>query len=63
MPTINIAVGPFAAIYVGDYGDSDVLTQIFSLGTGVQTLVDEVPEEYLPVLDNSIQTGIRESFS
>lgn len=59
MPLENIPIGPFVAIYIGDYGNSDVLTQIHSIGTGPAILKDTVPETYEAVLDNSIQSGLR----
>jgi len=59
MPTNRIQIGPFAAFYIGDYGGSDVLTQILPLNTGPITVVDDVPEQYEPVVDNSVQSGLR----
>src|SRR6516162_1527644 len=59
MPSNILKVGPFAAVYVGNYGDSAVLTQALSISTGPMMLNDEVPEQYEPILDNTIQNGLR----
>lgn len=57
MPTTNIKVGPFTALYIGDYGASSVLQQIPDLTTGTQTITEDVPEEFFVAVDNSLQVG------
>jgi hypothetical protein len=59
MPSIQITIGPFAAIYVGDYGSDSVLTQVTSIGTGPAQIVDTIPETYEDVVDASLQSGRR----
>lgn len=59
MPLIKLKLGPFSAVYVGDYGTSSVLTRITSINTAPIVVSDEIPEQYEPAIDNSIQTGLR----
>jgi hypothetical protein len=58
MPLISITVGPYSQIYVGDYGGSDILLPIDSIATGAQIFVDELPEEFVPSIENSAQSGL-----
>ena len=46
-------------VYCGDYQSPAQLTPLVSVGTGGFTLTDEIPEQYEPVVDNSIITGYR----
>lgn len=55
-----LKIGPFAAFYVGDYGSSDVLTRIVAINTGPINITESLPEQFLPGLQKTIQTGLHE---
>lgn len=46
-------------MYVNDFGSLAPLVTIYTIGTGGFQINDGMPEQYEPVADNSIQTGLR----
>lgn len=57
MAIINIPVGSFSSIYIGDYGSSSVMTPITSIRTVGCSIKEELPTAYFTCLDNAIQSG------
>lgn len=59
MPSTVLKIGPFAGVYIGDYGDTGALTQLLEISTGPGILKDNIPEQYEAVVDNTVQAGRR----
>lgn len=57
MPLQSVRIGPLAAVYIGVYGASDVLTELKVQTTGEEILVVDLPEEFLFATGNTIQSG------
>lgn len=57
MPSFDLHVGPFAAVFVGTATGSDVLTQLTSLTTQVQKVTFDQPETFNYAAGNSLQSG------
>lgn len=57
MPRSRITFGPFAAIYVGDFGSSNPLIRVSSQRCKGTRFLYECPQQYEPLLGGPIQSG------
>lgn len=57
MPSIQPVIQPFAAIYIGDYSASAVLTRIDDLRTNGAVVEDSLPTSFVSSLGRRVQSG------
>jgi len=57
MSSVSTPVGPFTAAYIGNYGQTSVLTQLTSVRTNGGTFQEALPSEYIVSVDGPVQVG------
>lgn len=60
MPANNFKIGPMSSLYVGMYGETDILTRVTAVTTGPTTVTESLPETFVPGLQTTIQSGLHE---
>lgn len=60
MAVIELKIGIPTSIYCGDYTDTSPLTLLGAIGTGPINITESLPEQFVPGLDVTIQTGLHE---
>ena len=61
MSLISVIIGPWSNIYVGDYTDTNVLTEITDLTTGPSELYEGFEDQFFPGLGKQLQIGTFQS--